>query len=240
MTDSTRRSASYSRVSTSEQSTIQQLERLRNAAPGAAEYVDDAVSGRLDHRPEFDRLRTAIERREVGEVYVCKIDRLGRSAKAVLEFFELAERHGCRVVVTDQGVDTSTPVGRVVRTILAALAELEADLIRERTQAAMDSFKDGSRTPKGRVGRKPVVTPELVAQIRTLREGRGLQWSAIARTVHHPASSCRKWYSASRAGKLRVINGPGEFPPTSGKQGDLSAVPKGTVSDSTRAHQESP
>ncbi len=211
-------SALYARVSTTGQTTQQQLDRLRGVAPGAAEFVDDAVSGRLAQRPEFDRLTSSIERGEVRVLYVCKIDRLGRSAKAVLEFFDLAERCGCRIVVTDQGVDTSSPVGRVVRTILAALAELEADLTRERTQAAMDAFRTGTRTPKGRVGRPPRVTEDLLREIRRLRDEEHLQWSRVAVRLHVPASSARKWYSNSSRPKgapppetPRVINEPGAF-----------------------------
>lgn len=176
--------AFYARVSTVGQSTQQQLDRLRAVAPGAVEYIDDAVSGRLDSRPAFDRLREEIEARRITTVYVCKIDRLGRSAKGILEFFDLAESNGCRVVVTDQGVDTLTPIGKVVRTILAALSELESDLIRERTQAAMDAFRVGTRTPKGKVGHPVVATPEKVARAVALRhENPKWTWSQLAQHV---------------------------------------------------------
>ena len=218
--------AAYARVSTSDQTTQQQLDRLRAIAPGSVEFIDDAVSGRLESRPKFDRLRAAIERRELQEVYVCKIDRLGRSAKAILDFFEQAEKHGVRVVVTDQGVDTSTPVGKVVRTILAALAELEADLIRERTQQAMDAFKAGTRTTRsGRpVGRPRVLTDEKVERIRELRYGRGLPWKEVAQHVGIAAVTCRKVKAAPPTATPRVLNkqnapeGTGADPPS--PQGD--------------------
>lgn len=210
MTTPAPRTASYARVSTSDQTTVQQLDRLRAVAPGAMEYVDDAVSGRLDSRPEFDRLKTAVERGEVKEVFVCKIDRLGRSAKAILDFFDLAEKHSVRVVVTDQGVDTSTPVGKVVRTILAALAELEADLIRERTRDAMAAFKAGTRkTRSGRpVGRPPRINDALLEQIRELRAS-GLTWNQVALRAHAPATSARKWLSNARRA---ADTPPGESP----------------------------
>ena len=121
-------------------------------------------------------------------------------------------------MVLDQHIDTATPIGRMVRTVLAAMAELEADLIRERTQEAMDAFKTGARTTRsGRpVGRPAVLTPELLGRIRELREtpdpkGKRRTWGQIAKVVHHPAGSLKKWYSASRRDLPRVINPPAEF-----------------------------
>lgn len=211
--------ASYARVSTAEQSAQQQLDRLRAAAPGSREFVDTAVSGRLDSRPAFDRLRAEIERGDVDAVFVTRLDRLGRSARAIISFFEFAEARGVRVVVTDQGpIDTSTAVGRLVRTVLAAMAELEADLIRDRTRDAMTALKAGTRaTRSGRpVGRPPRVTQELIADIRRLRDAERLRWAQVAVRLHVPASSARKWYSNARAAeKARVINGAAGFAPPS-------------------------
>lgn len=201
--------AAYARVSTSGQTTHQQLDRLRSAAPGAEEYVDEAVSGRLDSRPEFDRLRLAIECGEVRCVYVTKLDRLGRSARGILEFFELAETHRVRVVVTDQGpIDTSTPVGRLIRTVLAAMAELEADLVAERTREAMAAFRAGTRTTRsGRpVGRPRVLTEEKVERIRELRFGRGFPWKEVAVHVGISAVTCRKVRPAPPTSIPRVLN----------------------------------
>jgi DNA invertase Pin-like site-specific DNA recombinase len=175
--------------------------------------VDDAVSGRLFSRPAFDRLRSAVEGGEVHEVYVCKIDRLGRSAKGILEFFDFCEAHDVRVVVTDQGIDTATPIRRFFRTVAAAFAELEADLARERTRDAMVAFKAGTRkTRSGKpVGRPRVLTDELLRRIHELRDtprddGKRRTWGQIARMVHHPAGSLKKWYAASRSDFPRVIN----------------------------------
>lgn len=207
--------AAYARVSTAGQSVDVQLARLEQLAPGATRYVDPAVSGRLDHRPEFDRLRAAIERDQVQEVFVTKLDRLGRSARGILEFFELAERHGVRVVVTDQGpIDTSTPVGRLVRTVLAAMAELEADLIQERTRDAIRAIRAGIRpTRSGRpIGRPKIRTPELVAETLRLR-AEGTRWADIARRLHHPAASLRKWSTAPKAPAGETPSRPSELPP---------------------------
>lgn len=199
----------YARVSTSDQDVTAQLARLR-AAPALAsatevyEFVDDGVSGSLDSRPAFDRLREQIQARAVDIVVSSKLDRLGRSAKAVLEFFDLAESRGVRVLLADQAIDTATPAGRLLRTVMAAVAEFEGDLIRERTQHAMDAFKAGlRRTSTGRpVGRPRKVTPDLVDRVRELR-GQGLKWREIAIRVHLPTGTVRK---ALRPSKPSVEN----------------------------------
>ncbi|MCI4317316.1 MAG: recombinase family protein [Thermoplasmata archaeon] len=211
--------AIYARVSTGRQaeSLEGQLVRLRSRAPGAAEF-SDLLSGRGVDRPEFDRLARAVRDGMVDEVYVSRLDRLGRSARGILGFFELAEAHGTRVVVVDQAIDTSTPVGRMVRTVLAAMAELEADLIGERTKDAMRAFKDGTRrTRSGNpVGRPRVVDGTLIRKIHELRDvPERPTWNELARILHHPSGSLRKWYSASLGGTPSVINQPPRFPPPS-------------------------
>lgn len=215
--------ASYARVSTDRQEVQTQSDRLAAATPGARPFVDDGISGVGAVRPAFESLRGEILAGRVAGVFVTKLDRLGRSARGILEFFNEAEAHEVRVVVLDMGIDTSTPLGRFARTMAAGYAELERDLIAERTQETMNAFKAGTRkTRSGNpVGRPPKLTPELLAQIRDLREtplpdGRTRTWAQIARMVHHPAGSCKKWLSAARRDKPRVINPPTGFSPTRG------------------------
>jgi DNA invertase Pin-like site-specific DNA recombinase len=157
-------------------------------------YTDDGVSGSLDNRPAFDRLRVAIENRKVAALFVTKLDRLGRSVKGLLEFYDLAEGAGVRVVVTDQSIDTGTPVGRLSRTVLAAMAEFERDLIVDRTQTRMDAIKGGMPTKSGRpVGRPQRVTPEKVAAAMELRATiPPTKWSVVAQRVGLPAETLRK------------------------------------------------
>ncbi len=214
MTDPIRAVLIYGRTSTDRQSESleTQLARLRTSVPGAVEFVDAGVSGPGVDRPAFDHLLEEIGSGHVGSVTVTKLDRLGRSAKTILEFFNDAEAHGVRVVVLDQAIDTSTPVGRLVRTVLAAMAELEADLIAERTREAMAAFKMGTRTTRsGRpVGRPRRLTPEIVRRIREER-AKGLMWSVVAQHVGIPAGTCRKVGSAPRSETPRAENPPPEF-----------------------------
>ncbi len=222
-----RRGALYARVSTEEQSVVTQLDSLeRHAAalaftiPPGETYADQGVSGRLNSRPEFDRLREAIRSRAIDGVLVTKLDRLGRSARAVLQFFEEAEAAGVRIVVTDQAIDTGSPAGRMVRTVLAAFAEFEGDLIRERTQVAMDAIRSGARkTRSGRpVGRPRRVTPEIVSRITELRAA-GFKWAEVAQRVGLPAETCRRSSWVRRPAPSAVENSPAGIIPSGPREG---------------------
>ncbi len=206
----------YARVSTSAQgeSLETQLGRLRASVPGATEFVDAGISGRGVERRAFDRLLAEVRAGRVDSVTVTKLDRLGRSARAILEFFNEADANGVRVVALDQAIDTSTPVGRLVRTVLAAMAELEADLTSERTREAMAAFKAGARkTKSGRpVGRPRIYDSSFAARVRELRDalgpdGKRRPWSQLAMQLHRPAGSLRKLYSSPRGAIPSAING---------------------------------
>lgn len=207
--------AAYVRVSTPDQSCDAQLSTLREFAarsglklPADHTYADLGASGRTSSRPGFDGLRAAIVGGEVNVVLITKLDRIARSVRTALEFFDQAESAGVRVVVTDQGFDTGTPSGRLVRTMLAAIAEFEGELIRDRTRAAMAEILSGRRpTRSGRPpGRPRKVTPELRDRILALRE-EGKTWNEIARSTHLRAGTCRKVPAASRAESPCVVNG---------------------------------
>lgn len=211
---SIRYDATYSRTSTDRQLVQTQSDRLAAAAPGARAFVDDGVSGRGGvARPAFESLRGEIRADRVGSVFVTRLDRLGRSARGILEFFEESEAHEVRVVVVDQQIDTSTSAGRLVRTVLSGMAELEADLISERTRDAMAGFRAGTRkTRSGRpVGRPPLYDAAFAKRVVELRDtlgpnGERKRWSQIAMSLHAPAGSLRKLYSAHRAETPRAIN----------------------------------
>ncbi|MFI5417280.1 MAG: recombinase family protein [Candidatus Lutacidiplasmatales archaeon] len=193
--------AIYARVSTSDQTTEPQVaalmaeaERLGLTVPSERVYIDDGFSGSLAERPAFDRLKAAIEARQVMAVLVTKLDRLGRSVRGVLEFYDSAEVAGVRIVVIDQGMDTATPGGRLMRTILAAMAEFERDLIVDRTKSRMAAFKAGMPTRSGRpVGRPRRVTREKVEEARRLRSTNPpLKWATVAQRVGLPKETLRK------------------------------------------------
>jgi DNA invertase Pin-like site-specific DNA recombinase len=136
------RVAIYARVSTKEQTTEIQVMQLAAycRARGwidVAVFRDDGISGVRDNRPELDKLRQRMMAGEFSSVVVTKMDRLGRSLGMILRFWDDADAAEVRVIVIDQGIDTSTPAGRLQRSMLAALAEFERELILERTRAGI-------------------------------------------------------------------------------------------------------
>jgi DNA invertase Pin-like site-specific DNA recombinase len=136
------RVAIYTRVSTKEQSTESQVVQLTAYCQShgwteVAVFRDDGISGVRDNRPELDKLRQRMLHGEFESIVVSKMDRLGRSLGMILRFWDEADAAGVRVIVIDQGIDTSTPAGRLQRNMLAALAEFERELILERTRAGI-------------------------------------------------------------------------------------------------------
>ncbi len=159
------RAAIYARVSTDDQSCDLQVDQLsafaRSQGWEAHIFRDDGVSGVRDNRPELDKLREAMRRREVDVVLVTKIDRLGRSVQMILRFWEEAEALGVRVRVHDQGIDTSTAAGRFQRDMLAALAEFERELILERTRAGIQR----ARNLRKKFGRPRTIPDDIRALV---------------------------------------------------------------------------
>lgn len=202
--------AAYVRVSTADQDAETQLEQLVRVAlregmeiPEDRRYVDNGVSGRRDSRPAFDRLREAIRSKAVGAVFVTKLDRIARSVRTALAFFDEAEVAGVRIIVTDQAIDTGSPVGRLTRTVLAAVAEFEGELIRERTRTSMEAIRSGARpTRSGRPPGRPqrVFEDQASTIVRLRAQIPPVPYSIVARRVGLPAGTCRRVASLARRG----------------------------------------
>jgi DNA invertase Pin-like site-specific DNA recombinase len=158
-------------------------------------------------RPEFDKLREAVRAHSVDVVLVTKLDRIARSVRDALEFFAEAEANGVRVVVATQDIDTGTPVGHLTRTILAAMAEFEAELIRDRTRAAMATIKAGTKqTRSGKPpGRPRKVTPEAVERAVALWRMKR-SWADIAQAINLRAEAIRRAVWASKRRPVGVVN----------------------------------
>src|SRR2546423_4757007 len=124
-----RRAAVYARVSTSDQTPENQLAALR-AFVGArgwqtTEYVDHGVSGAKERRPALDALLATARSRKVDVVVCVKLDRLARSTHHLVTLVKELEVLGVDLVVLDQAIDTTTPSGRLLFHMLAAIAEFE-------------------------------------------------------------------------------------------------------------------
>ncbi len=136
--------AAYARVSTSNngQDPEVQLRELREyvARRGwklAGEYVDVGISGTKEKRPQLDRLMADAHRRKFDAVIVWKFDRFARSVSHLLRALETFKALGIEFVSLSEQVDTSTPTGKMVFTVLGAVAELERSLIAERVRAGL-------------------------------------------------------------------------------------------------------
>lgn len=194
----TGRAAVYARVSTTEQSTDAQVERLTRACSerGLGDplvFRDNGISGVRDNRPELDKLRTLIQAGRIGAVVVTKMDRLGRSLGMILRFWDECDAAGVRVIVTDQAIDTSTPSGRLQRNMLGALAEFEREIILERTATGIARARAAGK----RFGRPPTITPDQRAEcVRRLSNGESSR--DIAQALKIPAGTVRWIWRAAR------------------------------------------
>lgn len=136
------RTAIYARVSTKDQSCELQLRDLRTycAARGfesVREYIDVGVSGAKDSRPELNKLMDDARKRQFDSVLVWRFDRFARSTKHLLLALEEFRGLGIQFVSYQENIDTSSPLGQAVFTIVSAVAQLERDLIRERVTAGI-------------------------------------------------------------------------------------------------------
>ena len=179
----------YARTSTTEQEPLNQLLALRAYAAARGwdivEYVDQ-VSGTKDRRPAFDALLTAARARKVDVIACVKLDRLARSTRHLVGFVAELDVLAVDLLVLDQAIDTTTPAGRLLFHVLAAISEFERDLIRDRVIAGLRRAKAQGKT-LGRPRRHHVDATkarELVAQ--------GLSLRAVARALHtHPMTVSR-------------------------------------------------
>ena len=137
------RVALYARVSTADQDPELQLVDLRRLAEQrgwtvADTYVDHGVSGAKASRPALDKLMVDSRARKHDVVAVWRFDRFARSTQHLLQALEEFRALGVDFVSVREAIDTSTPMGRMVFTMVSAVAELEREIIRERVQAGVD------------------------------------------------------------------------------------------------------
>ena len=138
----------YARVSTIEQNLNLQRDALK--AAGCTKIIEDTASGGKAKRDGLERVRELLRPGDV--LVVWRLDRLGRSLKHLIELMAELEGQGIGFQSTTEAIDTTTPGGRLVFHIFAALAEFERNLIRERTHAGLAAARargrQGGRRPK--------------------------------------------------------------------------------------------
>jgi DNA invertase Pin-like site-specific DNA recombinase len=166
----------YARVSTKDQSCELQLRDLRTycAARGldlVREYVDEGESGSKDSRPELNKLMDDARKRQFDAIVVWRFDRFARSSKHLLLALEEFRSLGIQFISYQENIDTSSPLGQALFTIVSAVAQLERDLIRERVSAGIRNARANGKKlgrPKSAVDRERIL--DLKAQGHSLRQ----------------------------------------------------------------------
>lgn len=177
-----KRAAIYARVSTQNgQNPEMQLEEIREYCRRRdwailREYVDKGFSGSKERRPALDQLLIDCRKRAVDCVVVYRYDRFARSLRQLVNALEDFRALGIDFVSLHEGVDTSTPNGRLVFGIFASIAEFERELIRDRVRSGLALARSRGK----RLGRPRVSVDRL--QVASLRK-EGRSWSEICQAL---------------------------------------------------------
>jgi DNA invertase Pin-like site-specific DNA recombinase len=167
------RAAIYARVSTKEQDVSMQLADLRRFTEArgwtiAGEYIDLGISGSKDRRPALDKLMADARKRKIDAVLCWRFDRMARSTRHLVGMLEEFRALGVDFVSHQEAVDTSTPAGKVLFTVIAAFAEFERAILIERVNAGIARAKaNGVQFGRPRVDRIPL--ERIVAEYSRLR-----------------------------------------------------------------------
>lgn len=173
----------YARVSTMDQNLDRQIDALTKA--GCKKIFSEKASGKSKNRPELQRMLEYM--RSGDQVVVTKLDRIGRNTKNLIELSEQFESKGVDFISLGDSIDTSTATGRLFFSVLAAIAQFEADLNRERTLEGLAAAKR-----RGNTGGRPKKDSEMVDRaikmynaktftVREISQATGLSKSSIYR-----------------------------------------------------------
>jgi len=196
------RTAMYARVSTRDrgQDVGLQVDELRHVAEQrgwnvVGEYIDEGISGAQESRPALDAMLDDARLGRLDLVVVWKLDRLGRSLQHLLSVLDELTRLGVQFVsVRDAGIDTTSPSGRLMLSMIGAFAEFERALIRERVVAGVRRAQ-----ARGTHCGRPFVDIDLRPAVSMIKEGYGLK--AISKSI-----------GVSRATLRRRLEEAGEWP----------------------------
>lgn len=194
--------AIYIRVSTTDQRLLQQFREVRAAVEARGWVIVRVYRERRSarhgaHRPQWEALRREAALRRFMAVAVWSVDRMGRSVVDVLNAVDGFDSRGVQLLTVKDGMDTRTPAGRMVLTVLASVAEMERTMNSERTRAGMAAAK-----ARGvRVGRKPIDVP--ADSIAGIIDGSHTT-AAVARALGVSRSTIRGRVRAAKRGGVQV------------------------------------
>ena len=177
------RVAIYSRVSTYDQSVEMQILDLRQYCDQRAfevykEYCDEGISGTKDRRPALDELMADARKRRFGTILVWRFDRFARSTKHLITALEEFRHLGIDFISYQENIDTSSPLGKAIFTIVSAIAELERNIIVERVKSGLRRAKENGK----RLGR-PRRLDLNVEELQKMRN-QGLSFKKIGEKVN--------------------------------------------------------
>ena len=180
------KAAIYARVSTLEQNCDNQLLELRRYVEArgwtGTEFVDRGISGSKDRRPALDALLKDAKLRRF-DVLVCwRLDRLGRNLRHLVTMLEELQHVGVAFVSMGEGIDCTTPAGKLQLHILAALAEFERERIRERVMAGLQRARAQGKK-LGRPRSRPSAIDVPGGSVRSAAEAWGVSKSTAARWI---------------------------------------------------------
>ncbi|TLT00448.1 recombinase family protein [Aliarcobacter cibarius] len=178
----------YARVSTTDQNLTLQKEALEKA--GCERIYEDEISGTKDNRPGLEK---ALEHlRKDDTLVVWKLDRLGRSVKSLIDLVSDLNSRNIHFKSLTDSIDTSTPPGRFFFHVMASLAQMERELIVERTKAGLDAAKK-----LGRIGgRKRKMTDSKLANAKKLLESGALP-KDVAKDLGISLATLYRWIPAT-------------------------------------------
>lgn len=187
----------YARVSTADQSQERQVDEL--TAIGAEQVYQEVGSGKRDAvRPVWDELMRSL--RPGDTLVVTELSRLGRSTSQLSALADSLRDRGIALRILNLGIDTGTPAGKLVYSIIAAVAEMERDLLVERTRSGL-----AASTKRGRKGgRKRQVTKAQERKMQRLYDAGGMTMAQIADAVGVSRQSVYRYVTLRDRARTRV------------------------------------
>jgi DNA invertase Pin-like site-specific DNA recombinase len=178
----------YARVSSKDQNLELQIDEIKKA--GCSKIFSDKKSGINKKRPGLDDAVSHLRKNDTFIIW--KLDRLGRNLKGLIEFVGKLENDGIHFRSLTDGIDTNTPAGRFFFHVMASLAQMERELLIERTKAGLDAAKK-----RGRIGgRKRSMTPSKVEAAKKLL-AEGMPPRDVAQNLGVSIPTLYRWCPAS-------------------------------------------
>lgn len=162
----------YARVSTRDQSLDAQIDTLKEY--GCKRIFSEKVSGRKTKRTELDKCLDYL--REGDTLVIYKLDRLGRTTKQLIELAQWFETNDIELQIIDMNINTKDAMGKMFFTMMSAFAELEANLLSERTKKGLDAAR-----VRGRKGGRPSLPDHKKREIKFLYDEQKLTGEEIAK-----------------------------------------------------------